>query len=151
MKFSIHIEKFIGKSLATIIIIGCLPQGLSAQSDVVQKQKQLTNSNYISAFAPTTDTQAPVALAICQDSLCYTIQICTMEHDINDAFFGKNQKIQIIPMGDVYRYIFSLYPTLEAARKDLPLVRSIYPAAFIREYKAGKLGAATDLNMEQIK
>lgn len=150
MKFSIHIEKFIGKSLTTLII-GCLPLRLSAQSDVVPKQKQLTNANYISAFAPSKGIQAPATFAVSRDSLCYTIQICNMGHEVKDAFFGKNQKIQILPTGDVYRYIFSFYPTLEAARKDLPLVRRIYPAAFIREYKAGKLGTAIDLNMELIR
>ena len=150
MKFSIGIEKFIGKSLITAILAG-MSQLLCAQSDAVKKKEHLENRNYISAFAEPTGIYKAAVFADNCDSTRYTIQICSIGQEIHDVFFGGNNKIQMLPMGDVYRYIFSIYPNLTAARKDLPIVRRIYPAAFIREFKAGKLGTAIDLNVEHIR
>ncbi|MDE6451083.1 MAG: hypothetical protein K2L23_02110 [Odoribacter sp.] len=150
MKFSIDIEKFIGKSLLTTILVG-MSQLLCAQSDAVKKNRHLENRNYISAFTGPTGICNTAVFTDIRDSICYTIQICSIGQEIHDVFFGGKNKIQILPMGDVYRYIFSMYPSLAAARKDLPIVRRIYPSAFIREFKAGKLGTAIDLNIEQIR
>ena len=150
MKFSICIEKFIGKSLIVLTLIG-FPQLLCAQSDVSLKNKNLVNKNYISAFATPTDICDSVAFISCPDSMYYTIQICSIDFYIHDSILTRNNKIQTIPMGDIYRYIFSIYPTLTTARKALSIVRHTYPDAFIREYKAGKLGMAIDLNIEQIR
>lgn len=150
MKFSIGIEKFIGKSLTTAILV-CMFQWLYAQSDAAKKDKRLENRNYISAFAGSTGIGTPAVFTDNRDSVLYTIQLCSIGQEIHDIFFGGNNKIQILPLEDVYRYVFSIYPNLTAARKDLPIVRRIYPEAFIREYKDGKLGRAIDLNIEHIK
>lgn len=150
MKFSIGIEKFIGKSLSTAILIS-LFQWVYAQSDVAKKDKRLENRNYISAFAGPTGICEPAVFTGNRDSVLYTIQLCSIGQEIRDVFFGGNNKIRIIPLEDVYRYVFSVYPNLAAARKDLPIVRRIYPEAFIREYRDGKLGRAIDLNIEHIK
>ena len=111
----------------------------------------MVNLNYISAFAPPSGISDSAIYDQMQDSNCYTIQVCSMEHHIHDIFFQKNSKIRIIPIGDIYRYIFSFYPTLEAARKDLIRIRLIFPDAYIREYRAGKLGMAIDLNIDHLR
>ena len=81
----------------------------------------------------------------------YTIQICSMSFPLSDAFFKGQYGIKVMRMGDLYRYVYSVYYTLAAARQDLPKVRKVYPDAFIREFDEEKLGKAIDLNMEKIK
>lgn len=78
----------------------------------------------------------------------YTIQVCTMEVPVKDAFIGKENRIRIIRMGDLYRYIFSEYDSLSVAQKELLMVKKYFPQAFIREYDQGKLGKAVDLNIK---
>lgn len=82
---------------------------------------------------------------------CYTIQICSMSFPLSDSFFKGQYGVKVMRMGDLYRYIYSVYDSLEAARKDLPKVRKIYPDAFIREFDENKLGKAVDLNIENLK
>jgi hypothetical protein len=79
------------------------------------------------------------------------IQICSMSFPLSDAFFKGQYGIKVMRMGDLYRYVYSVYYTLAAARQDLPKVRKVYPDAFIREFDEEKLGKAIDLNMEKIK
>ena len=81
----------------------------------------------------------------------YTIQICTMSFPLSDSFFKGQYGIKLIRVGDLYRYIHSVYNSLQEAQKDLPNIRKIYPDAFIREYDENKLGKAIDLNIEHIK
>lgn len=81
----------------------------------------------------------------------YTIQICSMSFPLSDSFFKGQYGVKVMRMGDLYRYIYSVYDSLEAARKDLPKVRKIYPDAFIREFDENKLGKAVDLNIENLK
>lgn len=81
----------------------------------------------------------------------YTIQICSMSFPLSDTFFKGQYGIKVMRMGDLYRYVYSVYYTLAAARQDLTKVRKIYPDAFIREFDEEKLGKAIDLNMEKIK
>lgn len=81
----------------------------------------------------------------------YTIQICSMSFPLSDSFFKGQYGVKLIKMGDVYRYIYNLYPSIEDARAALPKIRKVYPDAFIREYNENKLGKAIDLNMDQIK
>ena len=54
-------------------------------------------------------------------------------------------------MGNLYRYVYSEFATVEEARKELPMVRKYYPEAFIREYDGKRLGKAFDLNIEHIE
>lgn len=81
----------------------------------------------------------------------YTIQICSMSFPLSDSFFKGQYGIKVMRMGDLYRYIYSIYNTLPEARQDLPKVRKIYPDAFIREFDEEKLGKAIDLNIEKLK
>lgn len=81
----------------------------------------------------------------------YTIQICTMSFPLSDSFFKGQYGVKLIKMGDLYRYIYNIYPSVEEARAALPTIRKIYPDAFIREYDEQKLGKAIDMNMDQIK
>ncbi len=81
----------------------------------------------------------------------YTIQICSMSFPLSDSFFKGQYGIKLVKMGEVYRYIYNFYPSIEDARAALPNIRKIYPDAFIREFNENKLGKAIDLNMDQIK
>lgn len=66
---------------------------------------------------------------------------------MDDPFLNGQYKIKAVRMGELYRYIFSSYTTLESARKELSEVRKIFPKAFIREYDGNKLGKAIDLDI----
>lgn len=81
----------------------------------------------------------------------YTIQICTMSFPLSDNFFKGQYKIKLIKTGDLYRYIYSMYNSVQEARADLPKVRKIYPDAYIREYDEKKLGKAIDMNIDHIE
>lgn len=81
----------------------------------------------------------------------YTIQICSMSFPLSDSFFKGQYGVKLIRMGDIYRYIYNTYPSIEEARAALPTIRKIYPDAFIREFDEEKLGQAVDLNMDRIK
>lgn len=142
MAFLIFTRKQIGTGLIACTVICVFLQNSQAQSREKVTQTTLSNKTYTSALG----TLSPVT-----DTVHYTIQICTMDHDVKDFFFKGNSKIRIIRMGDLYRYIFSQYRTLDKAREDLLQVRKLYPQAFIREYKHGNLGQAIDLNIDQIR
>lgn len=77
----------------------------------------------------------------------YTIQICSLTVLVDDPFLDGQYEIKAVRMGELYRYIFSSYATLDAAYKELPKVRKIFPKAFIREYDGNKLGKAIDLEI----
>lgn len=81
----------------------------------------------------------------------YTIQICSMSFPLSDSFFKGQYGVKLIKMGDLYRYIYNIYDSVEEARAALPNIRKIYPDAFIREFDENKLGKAIDLNLEHIK
>lgn len=81
----------------------------------------------------------------------YTIQICTMSFPLSDSFFKGQYGVKLIRMGDLYRYIYNIYDTLEEARNALPKIRKIYPDAFIREFDENKLGKAIDLQLDKLK
>lgn len=81
------------------------------------------------------------------EKTCYTIQICSLTVLMDDPFLNGQYKIKAVRMGELYRYIFSSYTTLESARKELSEVRKIFPKAFIREYDGNKLGKAIDLDI----
>lgn len=143
MEFSIFIKKRVGIGLlAGIVIFFSYPQTSYAQPQKKVIRATLNNQIYISAFAP---------VAYNQDTVYYTIQICTMEHVVKDHLLQGYSKIKVIRMGDLYRYIYSQYQSLSKAREDLARVRKIYPDAFIREYRYGQLGLAIDMNTEQLR
>lgn len=81
----------------------------------------------------------------------YTIQICTMKFPLSDSFFKGKYGVKLIRMGDLYRYIYSVYYSLQEAQNDLSKIRKIYPDAFIREFDENKLGKAIDLNIDNLK
>lgn len=78
----------------------------------------------------------------------YTIHVCTLTVLLSDSLLNGSYKIKPRCIGNVYRYVFLEYTTLEEARKDLQDVRKIFPKAFIREYNQHKLGKAIDLNID---
>lgn len=96
-------------------------------------------------FAPT-DTVAPDT-----SGKRYTIQICSMSFPLSDSFFKGQYGVKVMQIDDLYRYVYSVYSSVAAARRDLPKVRKIYPDAFIREFDENKLGKAIDLNIEKLK
>lgn len=103
------------------------------------------SQNYISAFAPQMGKSASVSLLQESDSIHYTIVICSMDHVVKDFLLTENNKIKIIPMGEIYRYIFSAYSSLEKAYADLAWIQKLYPRAYIRTFEHGKLGQAINL------
>ncbi len=70
----------------------------------------------------------------------YTIQLFTSFDTPADPILTESNKIKIIRMGELYRYIFSQYHALDTARQALIPIRRLYPQACIREYQEGKLG-----------
>ncbi|MDL2231656.1 SPOR domain-containing protein [Porphyromonadaceae bacterium OttesenSCG-928-L07] len=117
------------------------------------------SAKYEYTCIPTTDTlicdtlgeKSPVTTEDIVAAKQYTIQICSMHSPLEDSFFNGQYAIKTIRTGDLYRYIYSAYNTLEAAKSDLAKVRKIYPGAFIREFDGIKLGQAIDLNIDHIK
>ena len=67
----------------------------------------------------------------------YTIQLFTSFDTPADPILTESNKIKIIRMGELYRYIFSQYHALDTARQ-----------ACIREYQEGKLGPIIDMNID---
>ena len=65
-----------------------------------------------------------------------------------DPILTESNKIKIIRMGELYRYIFSQYHALDTARQALIPIRRLYPQACIREYQEGKLGPIIDMNID---
>lgn len=120
------------------------------QSDLLQKGKKAPiNTDSLTTEVP----DASISSLRQDDSIPkqYTIQICTMSFPLSDSFFKGQYGVKLIQMGDLYRYIYNIYPSVEEARAALPTIRKIYPDAFIREFNEQKLGKAIDLNMDQIK
>ena len=152
MEFSILIKKAIRKRLALWIISFGLVTHTNAQSFNFHTDKTLKHFQYISAFTrqPELTKPSPIIFTdtISEKSRYYTIQICTLDHFVTDAFFQGNYQIKCIKMGDLYRYVFSNYYTLEEARKKLTSVQKIFPEACIREYRQGILGLMIDMNIE---
>lgn len=153
MKLSIGIKQKIRESLVVVLFVfnGFASTAFS-QSLTVDKhiKTDLNRHYYISAFAsefPKENLAQSPAQA--EDSVRYTIQICTFHKALADSFFTGKYKIRLLRMGDLYRYLFSEYSTLTSARKDLLLVRTLFPQACIREYHHGKLGVVINLNIDQ--
>ena len=67
----------------------------------------------------------------------YTIQLFTSFDTPADPILTESNKIKIIRMGELYRYIFSQYHALDTARQALIPIRRLYPQACIREYQEG--------------
>ena len=78
----------------------------------------------------------------------YTIQLFTSFDTPADPILTESNKIKIIRMGELYRYIFSQYHALDTARQALIPIRRLYPQACIREYQEGKLGPIIDMNID---
>ncbi|WP_251622432.1 tetratricopeptide repeat protein [Odoribacter lunatus] len=105
---------------------------------------ETTETSFISSDSLMPENYKPAAKQ-------YTIQICSMSFPLSDTFFKGQYGVKLIRMGDIYRYIYNIYPSIEEARTALPTIRKIYPDAFIREIDEEKLGQAVDLNMDRIK
>ena len=103
--------------------------------------------------APSANSAKTASVKTENDTLTkqYTIQICSMSFPLSDSFFKGQYGVKLVKMGEVYRYIYNLYPSIEDARAALPKIRKIYPDAFIREYNENKHAKAIDLNIDQIK
>lgn len=123
------------------------------QDQYVRRESEKVNSPpgvktvaYKSAFQPLERVPRD-EVVLSPEKAGYTIQVCSLTVLVDDPFFGGRYKIKAVRMGELYRYIFSSYTTLDAARKDLPGVRKVFPKAFIREYDGNKLGKAIDLEL----
>lgn len=150
MDFSIFIKKLVRICLMGGILSYSGYQNQSyAQIPENVKKTKVSSQNYLSAFSSLMDAPDSVLIYRQQDSILYTIQLCTLDYPIQDHFFQGTYKIKIIPIGELYRYIFSQYSTLEKARQELKQIQQYYPKAYIREYREGKLGLAIDMNIEQ--
>lgn len=128
----------LGEVLLTIAKIGLI-------FNLINADRKAEGPKVSSYFSPVDTCLRATHGEADKNQIRYTIQICTLDYPIDDPFIGGKNKIRIIRIGDVYRYIFSMYKSLEEARKDLPVVRAIYPGAYIREYYGGKLGKAYDI------
>lgn len=125
--------------------ISGLPSDSRVQNGKANSTQNSKKANIINA-STTASPQIPE-----DPSKQYTIQICTMSSPVADLFLNGSRSIRVIKSGDLYRYIYSQYNSLQAARNDLPKIRKIYPEAFIREISNNKLGQAIDLQTDQIK
>lgn len=150
MGLSIFKRGFIrqGLIIGVLLCSGSL-RSVYSQSGESVKPIRLGNQNYISAFASPPEEIRTVRIP--SDSIRYTILICTTTSATTDPVLSDYGKTLIIPMGELYRYIFSAYSSLEKAQQDLQWIRKLYPDAYIRRYENGKLGQAINLNIDYIE
>lgn len=152
MVFSIRIKKQSVHSRQTwiTIVFTLLPCWSYGQYAVVEKvQMNLAKPHYISAFASRSgcrDSLLKVPVRPEPKDVAYTIQICTLDIPPGDTILGKTGLLHVLQMGDLYRYLYSGFATLEKARQHLSFVRQFFPQACIREYRNGKLGQVIDMN-----
>lgn len=157
MGFTILIKRTVRKRLLTgVVLCFSLSSMVYSQSHTDNTRISLKRMNYISAFdtpalpvPPPQRTSVPAADTNGQKG--YTIQICTLDAPLQDSFLQGNYSICYVQMGNLYRYIFRKYFTLEEARQKLPLIQKIFPEACIREYHKGILGQVIDMNTDQIR
>ena len=141
MEISIRIREKLRKGLITVCLFYCgfhsalLGQSLSRSK---QNNNMVTSRHYSSAFA------GPQNKVVSSFSFG--------EYDFRDTpadpILTESNKIKIIRMGELYRYIFSQYHALDTARQALIPIRRLYPQACIREYQEGKLGPIIDMNID---
>ena len=140
MEISIRIREKLRKGLITVCLFYCgfhsalLGQSLSRSK---QNNNMVTSRHYSSAFAgPQNKVVSSFSFGEYdfRDTLPgknYTIQLFTSFDTPADPILTESNKIKIIRMGELYRYIFSQYPQ-----------------ACIREYQEGKLGPIIDMNID---
>ena len=133
MEISIRIREKLRKGLITVCLFYCgfhsalLGQSLSRSK---QNNNMVTSRHYSSAFAGPQN------------------KVFTSFDTPADPILTESNKIKIIRMGELYRYIFSQYHALDTARQALIPIRRLYPQACIREYQEGKLGPIIDMNID---
>ena len=157
MEISIRIREKLRKGLITVCLFYCgfhsalLGQSLSRSK---QNNNMVTSRHYSSAFAgPQNKVVSSFSFGEYdfRDTLPgknYTIQLFTSFDTPADPILTESNKIKIIRMGELYRYIFSQYHALDTARQALIPIRRLYPQACIREYQEGKLGPIIDMNID---
>ena len=157
MEISILIREKLRKGLITVCLFYCgfhsalLGQSLSRSK---QNNNMVTSRHYSSAFAgPQNKVVSSFSFGEYdfRDTLPgknYTIQLFTSFDTPADPILTESNKIKIIRMGELYRYIFSQYHALDTARQALIPIRRLYPQACIREYQEGKLGPIIDMNID---
>lgn len=124
----------------------------SAQAQSVRRESQEADTlnvktiAYKSAFKALETVHRNEVVAS-PEKICYTIQICSLTVLADDPILNGRYQIKVVRIGELYRYIFSSYATLDTAHKALSEVRKIFPEAFIREYDGYKLGKAIDLKI----
>lgn len=153
MEISIRIKEKLRKGVITgsLVYFGfhsvLFGQSLSRSK---QNNNMATSRHYSSAFAGPQNkiiSSFPPGGYDFRDTLPgknYTIQLFTLFDTLSDPVLSGSNKIKIIRMGELYRYIFAQYPSLDIARQALVLIRQLYPQACIREYQEGKLGPVVD-------
>lgn len=124
---------------------------IQEQQTSLELKKEKTNPEtqgivYKSAFR-TLAAGSQDRMVLPPEKIRFTIQICTLTVLVKDPFLSGQYEIKVVHMGELYRYIFSSYATLDRARKELSKVQKIFPKAFIREYDGHKLGKAIDLKI----
>lgn len=148
MEFSIRRKKQTWRILITglmAVYIFIFPVSGQSRDTLTHSRSHLEHKQYISAFSTVRrDSFAAFTGNKGSDSMCYTIQVCTVYTPIKDSLLNSNHNIQMIRMGDLYRYIYSRYCSLPAAYKALARIQQIFPHACIREYREGKLGLVID-------
>lgn len=105
---------------------------------------------YLSAFAPKLpgmDTLLYTLFPADSSKMCYTIQLCTFDYALEDPIIQNNPVIHLIRIGDLYRYVYAYFMTLDQARQQLIAVQRWFPHACIREYRKGKLGQVIDMKI----
>lgn len=112
--------------------------------------EKIQEKPYLSAFAPKFAGSDSLWLSCPpadSDKTIYTIQLCTFDNPLEDPILRNNPVIHLIRIGDLYRYIYAYFTTLDQARRQLVAVRLIFPQACIREYRKGKLGQVVDMKI----
>lgn len=105
---------------------------------------------YLSAFAPKLpgkDTFLYNSFPADSSRMYYTIQLCTFDYPLEDPIIQNNPVIHLIRIGDLYRYIYAYFTTLDQARRELVAIQRWFPRACIREYRKGKLGQVIDMKI----
>ncbi|MGL5682857.1 MAG: hypothetical protein ACRDDZ_07365 [Marinifilaceae bacterium] len=99
--------------------------------DTVKKAPINTTSNALpqDAVKIIKDTDVPANV-----DYIYTIQICALSLPAAKNRFKEKNNIKFMKDGNIYKYFYSQYNTIDEARDSLPKVQSKYPGAYITRY-----------------
>lgn len=108
----------------------------SDSQHIVYKKITTSTPNISSLINPTTKTEQTLEKGVNFPIIdyIYTIQICALKYPASKNHFKEKNSIRILKEGNIYKYFYSRYGTIDEARGALPTVQTLYPGAYITRY-----------------